>query len=69
MTALKRRALEYPGEAIDPRLPDLRRAFALSVPESHRLVQDLLGAGRDRIVPALIPLVFDWLEEESKRWP
>lgn len=67
MTALKRRALEWISEECDPRLDSLREWFGLTEPQSHRLVSDLLGTGRDRIVSGLIPLVFDMIAEERKR--
>ncbi len=59
--------LEWISEESDPRLPALRSWFRLSVPQSHHLVYDLLGTGRDRIVSALIPFVFDVIEEEQAR--
>lgn len=66
MTAMKRQALIWISEEIDPHLPGLRDHLRLSVAQSHALVNDLLGTGRDRIVSALIPLVFDWLAEEER---
>lgn len=66
MTALKRHCLEWISEVIDPHLTELRDAFQLSVPQSHKLVNDLLGTGQDRIVSDLIPLVFDMLAEEKR---
>lgn len=67
MTTLKRHVLEWASEECDPDLSALREWFGLSIPQSHRLIYDLLGTGKDRVISPLIPLVFDLLDEEAAR--